>query len=303
MLLVTSLSRYTKFWRASIQYSVIALAGIALILSAASTQTLANSPSLIAFSPPSSEDYKAAFEHADILVQNCDAGDVAACRLAFDAIDTPMERLQEYLGRNRITDKGYRLPPLDAEQKAFFARYQKMMVQIGVAGCIRDHGYSCYRIGFANLHGLEGERVGNLENLKKPLEKSCKLGSPDGCAALAGTLWLSSDTEKLKRARDLSSKACAEKSANGCAIYGYLLKNGKGGPQDYALAAGFLRFGCHGGHSRACRDIAEQYEKGLGVPQNSNKAESYYSRMCPLPFGQAGCRKADEMQREREEDA
>ena len=247
--------------------------------------------------------FEFSFDSVETTAKRCDTGDVAACRLGFEIIDKPMKEFQTYQNSNRIADKGYRLPALNAGQKRFLKRYQEMSVRLGVVGCIRDHGYSCYRIGFSNLQGADGGKIGDLEGLQKPLEKSCKLGSADGCAALAGSLWISSDPENLKKAYDLSYRACAEKSANGCGIYGHLLKNGKGVAQDYALAADVLSFACINGHGRACGEVAEQYEKGLGVDVNFPAAEGYYNRMCHLPFGQAGCRKADGMQREYTESA
>jgi len=216
------------------------------------------------------------YEEVDKLLLKCDAGDVAACNIG-------MARNDDIIAG--MTQEDHRADKYKKLNKA-----QKYTLQFAIAACIRDDGYGCYRLAFTNLHGVDGAKIGDIKSTTEALEKSCRLGSSDGCAALAGSLWASSDETELKRARELSYKACAAKSANGCAIYGYLLQNGKGGPQDYELASSISLYACENGHNRGCGDLAQQFEKGLGVKQSNSRAFILYGKQCKLPFGQSGCR-------------
>jgi|GEM_PF-6155140 len=82
--------------------------------------------------------------------------------------------------------------------------------------------------------------------------------------------------------------------AYSCRLAGVLNMNGVGGPKNLARSVEQFRTGCSMADKTACAFLAESYEQGRGVPQNSEKAKELYGEACnsDLPIG---CYKAARM--------
>ena len=60
--------------------------------------------------------------------------------------------------------------------------------------------------------------------------------------------------------------------------FGYLLKEGRGGPKEPAKAFEWIRMAAESGHVQAQCDLAELYEKGLGTKRDLHQAVVWYTR-------------------------
>ena len=75
--------------------------------------------------------------------------------------------------------------------------------------------------------------------------------------------------------------------AHACRQAGLLSMKGVGGPKNLARSVEQFRTGCSMAEKTACALLAESYEQGRGVPQNSAKAKELYGEACnsDLPIG------------------
>ncbi|MEO1015514.1 MAG: hypothetical protein AAFX08_10045 [Pseudomonadota bacterium] len=108
----------------------------------------------------------------------------------------------------------------------------------------------------------------------------------DDPATAAMTAYRLGDHETARR---LSSQRCVRNVADGCALYGDLLRQGLGGSQSLTRAANAYDRGCRTGRDgRACAALGALHNRGVdGVPDLA-KAQDAYQRACDLD-STAGC--------------
>lgn len=124
------------------------------------------------------------------------------------------------------------------------------------AGCDGFVAFACARIG---SHYREGIALKQDDTKGADFyERSCLLGSGQGCVALADSFLTGKGRpHDERRAFGLLRKGCTIDKAEGCYALGYAYLNGTGTAKDEAAARSQFEMACEAEHAEACRVLAE----------------------------------------------
>jgi hypothetical protein len=129
------------------------------------------------------------------------------------------------------------------------------------------------------IHSLGGQAIDSVASLDAVLE-----GRAPGDAVVL-RCWRDGVPQdvrvRLEPAADVYRRACDGGDPEGCFSLGAMLAEGRGGAQNPARAAAFLKKGCDGGSAEACVRVADAHLEGsLGLQQNVLLAASLYEKAC-----------------------
>ena len=136
---------------------------------------------------------------------------------------------------------------------------------------------ACHDLALLYL-GAESKQIARGKTL---LADNCEADFAPSCVTMSKRLLQDplSNREKISEAQRLASKACDAQSGEGCHILGLIEKSHTGeGAQEQAASA--FNTACALGYPLSCFYLAEQYEKGLGVPADFNRARALRISAC-----------------------
>ncbi|KCZ92112.1 tetratricopeptide repeat protein [Hyphomonas johnsonii] len=139
--------------------------------------------------------------------------------------------------------------------------------------------YALSEIGCA---GGDKEACADLEGglVTKEHEKRCSNGQMDSCAKL-GKIYGQHYDDKAK-AQPYILKACNANNGEACTSLANNYNYGLGVAVDRDRAISLYDKGCRAGYAPGCYNAGVMYEKGRGVPQNTPLGETYYAKACSL---------------------
>lgn len=121
------------------------------------------------------------------------------------------------------------------------------------AACARGDGESCHRASQLV------SRDGDSDEAQTLMERGCRLGEGEACAALAA--WVLESQGNLgggPRALELAAYACQSYSGAGCMLAGSLYERGIGASVDLAMAQSFFHRACAHRTAAGCEALARR---------------------------------------------
>ena len=111
-------------------------------------------------------------------------------------------------------------------------------------------------------------------------EQACLGKDLHGCSVL-GSLYASGQgvPASIERAMAIWRQACDAGEPNSCTLLGAMYELRRV-PKDPATAAVYYQKGCDGGHAAGCTQLSKLYRSGLGVPQDTARADELWQLGC-----------------------
>jgi TPR repeat protein len=150
-------------------------------------------------------------------------------------------------------------------------------------GCELRSGHACMSIGNRYREGRGVAR--DLRVATGYLEKSCTLGSPDGCLYM-GTLLEDAGTDTPARVRQLYERGCKLGSAWAC-LAAHRTGSTVSNPEAEAKMVQSERTLCNDGYHASCNNLGLAYELGVGVARDLAQAKRFRVRACDAGYALA----------------
>jgi TPR repeat protein len=152
-------------------------------------------------------------------------------------------------------------------------------IQACVAQCEAGRGVSCTDLGFFYW---VGRLVGQDKSAAvRTWQRGCDLGDADSCENV-GIAWVFGQGTRRDVVQGVSllRTACGQ-SPSACRNLGVVLSDGDlVGSPDYGAARSYLQRACDGGEFEGCRNLAELYEQGQGVPRDAARSRQLLDYAC-----------------------
>ncbi len=152
-------------------------------------------------------------------------------------------------------------------------------IQACVAQCEAGRGLSCTDLGFFYW---VGRLVGQDKSAAvRTWQRGCDLGDANSCENV-GIAWVFGQGTRRDVVQGVSllRTACGQ-SPSACRNLGVVLSDGDlVGSPDYGAARSYLQRACDGGEFEGCRNLAELYEQGQGVPRDAARSRQLLDYAC-----------------------
>ncbi|WP_275542058.1 tetratricopeptide repeat protein [Helicobacter sp. 13S00477-4] len=241
-------------------------------------------------------DYKTAFK---LFSQSCDEGNPAGCFAVGTmymngvGIRTDVQKATRYYEMGCSGGDATacaNLAMIYDFQKKSDENNKEKAAQLYMTGCQGGDVLACNNLAwmYANGEGVQKDYFKAIQYYKY----ACEAGSDLGCYNL-GLMSNTNTIYGIDKAKlglvDLNYLACNAGDINGCANLGWMYTNGtSGAPVSYFYAAKYYQIACDGGLLSSCNNLAILYQKGLGVPQDTQRALDLFAFVCDNGL-QSGC--------------
>lgn len=241
-------------------------------------------------------DYKTAFK---LFAKSCDEGNPAGCfaigtmYMNGVGIQTNIQKAQRYYEMGCSGGDATacaNLAMIYDYQKNADANDKEKAAQLYMTGCQGGDVLACNNLAwmYANGEGVPKDYFKSLQYYKY----ACEAGSDLGCYNL-GLMTNTNNIYGVDKAKlgivDLNYLGCNAGDVKACANLGWIYTNGtSGAPVSYFYAAKYYQIACDGGILSSCNNLAILYQKGLGVPQDAQRALDLFAYVCDTGL-QSGC--------------
>lgn len=241
-------------------------------------------------------DYKTAFK---LFSKSCDQGNPAGCFAIGTMYMNGVGILKNIQKAQRYYEMGCsggdatacaNLAMIYDYQKDADANDKEKAAQLYMTGCQGGDVLACNNLAwmYANGEGVPKDYFKSLQYYKY----ACEAGSDLGCYNL-GLMTNTNNIYGVDKAKlgivDLNYLGCNAGDVKACANLGWIYTNGSSGaPVSYFYAAKYYQIACDGGILSSCNNLAILYQKGLGVPQDTQRALDLFAYVCDTGL-QSGC--------------
>lgn len=241
-------------------------------------------------------DYKTAFK---LFAKSCDEGNPAGCfaigtmYMNGVGIATNIQKAQRYYEMGCSGGDATacaNLAMIYDYQKNADENDKEKAAQLYMTGCQGGDVLACNNLAwmYANGEGVPKDYFKSIQYYKY----ACEAGSDLGCYNL-GLMTNTNNIYGVDKAKlgivDLNYLGCNAGDVKACANLGWIYTNGSSGaPVSYFYAAKYYQIACDGGILSSCNNLAILYQKGLGVPQDAQRALDLFAYVCDTGL-QSGC--------------